>query len=171
MKSSQPAKFPRDPSLPGAWVPSYFLIVFALLFGAVAMTVQSCQATAGLAAAYSTPEKRQAIGKALLADAGAILSDAALRALSGAVQQAAAGGEIDFAHAAAGAMYAQVSAGNIRKVVLDATGGSLPKLADTAAQVVRAEIANGTGEQAAIVAVADAISGNAMSTPGGKAGK
>ena len=149
--------------MPGSWVPSYFLIVFAVLFGAIALGVQSCQATANLKSAYSTPEKRHAIGRALLADAGAILSDAALRALSGVVQQAAAGGDVDFAHAAAGSLYAQVSAANIHQVILDATGGSLPQLAETAAKVVHAQMADGTGEQAAIVAVADAISGAAMS--------
>jgi hypothetical protein len=147
---------------PGRWIPSYFMIVLAIVFGLIALACTGC---GSLRDAYSTHEKRAAIGRALLADAAQILSDAALRAVSGVVQQAAAGGDVDFAHAAAGALYAEVSAANIRKVVLDATGGTLPQLADIAQKTVAAQIANGTGEQAAIKAVADAISGTAMSAP------
>ena len=128
----------------------------------ILLTVAALTGCASVKSAYSTSEKRHAIGQALLKDAGSILTQAAVNALANATQNAIAGGNADFAHAAAAGLYAQVSAANIRQVVLDATGGSLPTLADTAAKVESAQIAHGTGEQAALVAAANAISGTAL---------
>lgn len=141
------------------WAPALLATVLAFAFGLICWGVQSC---AQLKTAYGTPENRKAIGQALLKDAGGILESAAVNALANATQQAVSDGNVDFAHAAAAGLYAQVSAANVRQVVLDATGGSLPHLADTAAKVVTAQIANGTGEQAALTAAANAISGTAL---------
>lgn len=132
------------------------------LASAIILTVFAALAAAYLTACSWTPDKRAAVAASLWVDAKAILKDAALKTIANVVQDAANGGKIDFAHAAAGALYGEISAANVRQVVLDATGGALPKLADAAQAVVLAQVKDGTGEQVAIRAVADAITAKAM---------
>jgi len=109
-----------------------------------------------------TPEKRKAVSAALWQDAKGILEQDALNTLSNVVQQAANNGQVDFAHAAAGALFATVSADSVHKVVLDATGNNLPQLADVAAKAVTQAMSKGVNEKDAIQAVASAISATAL---------
>lgn len=135
----------------------------ALLVGIIAIALfGGCASLTSLQSAYATPAARAATGRALLADAEAILGKVALSALTNVAVNAISGGDADMLHAAAQNLNASISAADVRKIVEDATGGALPALADTAARVVSEQLAHGTGQQTALQAVASAISGTAL---------
>jgi hypothetical protein len=141
--------------------------VLLALFLAIAL-LGGC--TAAQRAAYDTPEKRKAIGHALLADGAQLLGKIAIGALQTAVTNEINGGKQDFAQAAASGLWASVSAADVRKIVSDATGGAVPQLEDAAAKVVSAQLNAGAGEKEALDAVASVISATVLTatTPGAK---
>ncbi len=117
---------------------------------------------ASLKSAYSTPEKRKAIGDALWNDAISIVGSVAVNSLANIVQQEVSGGNVDFAHTAAQAAWGATSAASLAKLINDATGGTMPALADKAAAVVSQAVQHGISTGDALNAVASIISSVAI---------
>lgn len=135
--------------------PGTFLITAAL--SALACLLFGCAALMKIKTAYTTD--RAATVAALKADAIGILGKVAVAELANLAQQQLAP---EMMHSAAAAVWSAVDAGDIARLVNDATGNAAPALAQKAGALAQQAIAGGAKPQAAFNAIASAVSAAAF---------